>query len=158
MMAENGTPDEEKPYLERLSNRMDFSKDEHYVENEPVRIYITASTSETGNLNTGIPESVWPLTQLGDLYITGGRLRDFIRVRASYEGQDHRLMAVVAPCPCEWIEDIANICLRQGGVHKDYETEAKGYFTTLNKMMLLSGVASLPIEPRNKCQRTLILD
>jgi len=157
MFQENGTPTSEQEFLGMFGSLFTQSPEEYYIENEPVRIYTTDNVQDTGNLNTGLPQSCWPLTQLGDLYVTGGRLRDFIRIRRMYN-ETNTLMAVVAPCPCEWIEDISNICLRQGGTHKDNEAHMAGYAQALRRLVELSNTADLPIEPRNKCQRTLIFD
>jgi len=156
MMKENGTSKEEQDHLNRFEALFDHNQSEYLNLEAPVRIYITDRLSNSENLNTGLPIGVWPITQVGDLFVTGGRLRDFVRVRRSYDGEDKRLMAVIAPCPCEWVEDIQDICMRQGGVHKDNEVQQAEYFKSLRKLVEISCQMDLPVAPR-KNQRTLIL-
>lgn len=161
MYTESGTPEEERKYLNLIDALFDYSSEEYIKKEEPVRIYITDNVNNNENLNTGLPMSCWPITQLGDLYVLGGRLRDFVRVRQTVSLPDgshaRRIMAVVAPCPCEWVEDIQDICLRQGGIHKDNEVNQGAYFSALRKLVENSTMMELPVSPRKNC-RTLIID
>lgn len=161
MYTENGTPEEEKQYLDLIENLFDHSAEEYNKMEEPVRIYITDSVGNSGNLNAGLPQSCWPISQLGDFYVLAGRLRDFVRVRQNVPneqgGYSTKLMAVVAPCPCEWVEDIQEICLRQGGIQKDNEGHQNAYLTALRKLVEMSTMVELPITPKKNC-RTLIID